>query len=311
MRLAQTLFESTFQNPVLLAAGTCGFGRELEEVVELDALGGIVTKSVTVEPRAGNPAPRVAEFHAGMLNSIGLANPGVRQVRAQELPWLRDNLSRAQVMVSVAGHDPDEFGTIVRELDSADGFLGFELNLSCPNDTTRGALPFALDPEALVRVVEQVRPLTERPLWAKLAPNVPDPAESARYAVEAGADAITMTNTMPGLHFDVGTFRARLGAGPGGLSGPALLPIGVHAVWRAAARIDKPIVGAGGISTAADALQYVLAGATLVQMGTACFADPSAAARVVDGLRRLGRERGCGDLSELRGAGAVTHPSAE
>jgi len=306
MKLEQQFFGATFQNPVLLAAGTCGFGEELEEVVDLEALGGIVTKSVTLEPRSGNPAPRVAEFHAGMLNSIGLANPGVARVRTDKLPWLRDNLRRPQVMVSVAGHDPDEFAKVVQHLDDADGFLGFELNLSCPNDSKRGALPFALDPEALTAVVSLVRPLTQRPLWAKLAPNAPDPSESARLAVEAGADAVTMVNTMPGLQFDLNSLEARLGAGPGGLSGPALLPIGVHAVWRTANKVEAPIVGAGGICTAEDAVQYLLAGASLLAMGTASFADPGAAGRVVAGLERFGGRRGFAQIDDLRGAGITT-----
>ncbi|MEZ4422406.1 MAG: dihydroorotate dehydrogenase [Gemmatimonadota bacterium] len=303
MTLEQELFGVRFQNPVLLAAGTCGFGEELAEVVDLERLGGLVTKSVTREPRAGNPAPRVAEFHAGMLNSIGLANPGVEAVRRDKLPWLRDHVRRAQVFVSVAGHDPEDFAAIVARLDDCDGFVGFEINLSCPNDTARGALPFALDPEALVVVVERVRARTQRPLWAKLAPNAPDPGASARLAVEAGADGVTMVNTLPGLQFDLDTLAPRLGAGPGGMSGPALLPVGVHAVWRARTQVSVPIVGAGGVATASDAAQYLLAGASLVQVGTASFADPASALRVVDGLARLGAAKGFSHIDALIGAG--------
>ena len=266
-------FGTTFQNPVLLAAGTCGFGQELAEVVELEALGGIVTKSVTWEARGGNPSPRVTEFPAGMLNSIGLANPGAEATRRDKLPWLAVNLSRARVFVSVAGHTPQEYLDIVRLLDSAEGFLGFELNLSCPNDSVRGGLPFALDPEALTAVVTGARALTRRPLLAKLAPNDPRLAETAIRARDAGADGITLINTLPGrvLHRDG---RPILGAEQGGVSGPALRAVGVQAVAAVRKVVDIPLLGVGGIFTVEDARQYLDAGATLVQMGTASFARP-------------------------------------
>lgn len=266
-------FGTTFQNPVLLAAGTCGFGQELFEVVELEALGGLVTKSVTWEPRQGNPSPRVTEFPAGMLNSIGLANPGAEATRRDKLPWLAQNLKRARVFVSVAGHTPTEYLDIVRLLDTADGFVGFELNLSCPNDSVRGGLPFALDPEALTAVIEGARGLTSRPLLAKLAPNDPRLADTARRAADAGADGITLINTLPGrvLHRDG---RPVLGAEQGGVSGPALRAVGVQAVAVVSRVVDVPILGVGGIFTAEDARQYLDAGATLIQMGTASFARP-------------------------------------
>lgn len=266
-------FGTTFQNPVLLAAGTCGFGQELSEVVELEALGGLVTKSVTWEPRQGNPSPRVTEFPAGMLNSIGLANPGAEATRRDKLPWLAQNLKRARVFVSVAGHTPTEYLDIVRLLDTADGFVGFELNLSCPNDSVRGGLPFALDPEALTAVIEGARGLTSRPLLAKLAPNDPRLADTARRAADAGADGITLINTLPGrvLHRDG---RPVLGAEQGGVSGPALRAVGVQAVAVVSRVVDVPILGVGGIFTAEDARQYLDAGATLIQMGTASFARP-------------------------------------
>ena len=280
------LFGTTFQNPVLLAAGTCGFGRELAGVVDLEALGGIVTKSVTREARQGNPAPRITEFGAGMLNSIGLANPGMDAVRRDHLPWLAGNLKRARVLVSVAGHAPDEYPTVVAHLDGADGFLGFELNLSCPNDTRRGGLPFALDGDALAGVVEACRRITERPLLVKLAPNDPRLADTARRAAEAGADGLTLVNTLPGrvLRPDG---RPVLGAGQGGVSGPALRPVGLQAVSVVRAAVDLPLVGVGGVLTATDARAYLQLGASLVQMGTATFASPRQPERVA---RRLVRE---------------------
>ena len=302
MRLEQTLFGAKFENPILLAAGTCGFGEELHGVLDLGALGGIVTKSVTLEPRAGNAAPRVVEVGDAMLNSIGLANPGLARVREEKLPWMKESLSDIRVFVSVAGHTPDEFWRIVEGLDDADGFLGYELNLSCPNDTRRGGLPFALDREALREVVEGARQLTRRPLLVKLAPNVPDIGPVAQAAEESGADGITLLNTMPGLIIDLESGQAALGAGSGGLSGPAMRAVGVHAVHRARECTTVPLVGVGGITSAGDALQYLLAGASLVQIGTATFADPRAAERVVEGITGYGERTALESVGDLIGA---------
>ncbi|MDX1646412.1 MAG: dihydroorotate dehydrogenase [Longimicrobiales bacterium] len=288
-----------FQNPVLLAAGTCGFGQELEDVVDLDRLGGFVTKSVTLEPRGGNPAPRVAEFSGGMLNSIGLANPGLERTRREKLPWIARSLRRAQVLVSVAGHTVGEFHDLVEGLDGAEGFLGFEINLSCPNDARRDGAPFALDPDSVTRIVEGCRSRTQRPLVAKLAPNDPDVSGTVRRAVEAGADAVTLTNTLPGLLLDPDTGRPALGGGAGGMSGPALRPSAVRAVQSARAVTDVPILGVGGILGAVDAVVYARAGADLVQMGTATFAAPRAGERLVRGLRRWGRRRGVRAWTDL------------
>jgi len=302
MLLDQTLFGVTFKNPVLLAAGTCGFGEEIREVLDLNALGGIVTKSVTLEPRAGNPAPRVVEAGNAMFNSIGLANPGLDKVCAEKLPWMREHLSGLQVFVSVAGHVPDEYWRIVEGLESVGGFLGYELNLSCPNDTRLGGLPFALDPDALREVVTGTRGITERPLLVKLAPNVPDIGPVAEAAEAAGADGITLVNTMPGLIIDVNSHGAILGAGPGGLSGPALRAVGVHAIHRARQHTSVPLVGVGGITDENDAIQYLLAGASLVQIGTATFADPRVAQRVVQGMARYGDGMGVDNIRDLVGA---------
>lgn len=189
------LFDTEFLNPVLLAAGTCGFGREVADTLDLESLGGFMTKSVTPEPRTGNPAPRVTEFGAGMLNSIGLANPGMKAVKRDHLPWIARSIRKARVWVSVAGHTITDYLDVVHELDDAPGFVGFELNLSCPNV---GGRPFALDPDALQQVIEKCRAATDRPLLAKLAPNDPDLAATARRAEATGADGLTLVNTMPG-----------------------------------------------------------------------------------------------------------------
>lgn len=288
MNTTVEVFGTTFQNPVLLAAGTCGFGMELSDVVDLEALGGFVTKSVTVEPRSGNPAPRVTEFAGGMMNSIGLANPGLEETRRHKLPWIRDHVTRARVFVSVAGHGEDEFLTLVEELEGEEGFLGFELNLSCPNDTRRDAAPFALDPDAVASVVSGARARTGRPLLVKLAPNDPDPARTARVADQAGADGLTLSNTLPGLLLDA-EGQARLGAGEGGVSGPALLPVGLRTVRAVRRTTALPLVGLGGISGVADAVAYARAGASLVGVGTASFADPRAGEKIARGMVRWGR----------------------
>lgn len=310
MSLEQLLFGTTFQNPILLAAGTCGFGEEIEEVVDLEALGGIMTKSVTLSPRAGNPAPRVTELGAGMLNSIGLANPGVERVKSDKLPWLRDHLARARVFVSLAGHSPGEYSALIDALDEEEGFLGYELNLSCPNDSGLGRLPFALDLPALEEVVRGARKRTERPLIVKLAPNTPDIGEAAAIAEGAGADGLTLVNTLPGLALDPVTCRPLIGAGPGGLSGPALRAVGIHAIYQARRRTKLPLIGAGGISNATDAVQYLLAGASLVQIGTASFADPRAAERVIRGLRSYCRRHGVTRVGDLTGAAEMTGKGA-
>jgi len=301
LRLSTKLFGATFQNPVLLAAGTCGFGMELDEVLDVDGLGGFVTKSVTLEPRIGNGAPRVTEFGGGMLNSIGLANPGLEGVRRDKLPWIRQNVSRAQVFVSVAGHSVEEYFEIVEGLADEQGFLGFELNLSCPNDASRDGPPFALDPDAVAAIVSGCRSRTDRPILAKLAPNDPDVGATARRAADAGADGLTLVNTLPGLLLDPVTGAARLGAGSGGMSGPALLPVGLRNVRAARAATDLPLIGVGGITRAQDAVAYARVGASLVEMGTASFADPRAASRVVKGLARFGRRHGFASWDGLVG----------
>lgn len=301
MTLAQRVFGVTFTNPVLLAGGTAGYGRELDGVLDLDRLGGLVTKAVTPEPRAGNPPLRTAEYGAGMLNSIGLANVGLDTFRAEKLPWLRDRLGSARVLVNVAGAMVEDYVAVVDGLDGEDGFLGYELNVSCPNVKEGGAV-FCARQDLLHQVVAAVRERTERPVIVKLAPNLPDIGGTAAVAVEAGADGLTLINTFPGLLFDIETRTPVLGAGTGGVSGPGILPMGVHAVWQAARAVDVPIIGVGGIRTGSDAVQYLLAGASLVEVGTASFVDPRAAERVVDELGRYGERHGVGHVAELVGA---------
>ncbi|MGQ0560648.1 MAG: dihydroorotate dehydrogenase [Gemmatimonadota bacterium] len=302
MQLDNQVFGATFQNPVLLASGTCGYGQELQDYLDLDALGGFVIKAVTVEERAGNPAPRVAEYDAGMLNSVGLANVGLAALQREKLPWLARHIRRARVFVNVAGKTVEEFAGIIRALDAAAGFFAYELNVSCPN-VKEGGIFFSSRADLLSEVVRAARTATARPLIVKLAPNVPDIGAMASAAAAAGADGLTLINTVPGLLFDVARRVPVLGAGTGGVSGPGILPIGVHAVFQARRRVSIPIIGAGGVRSAEDAAQYLLAGASLVQIGTANFADPRAASRVLSGMKRLGRRLGVTHVRELIGAG--------
>ena len=273
-----------FKNPVLLASGTAGYGLELEGVCDLDALGGIVTKCVSLAPRHGNPAPRVAEFAGGMLNSVGLANPGLEAVRDRELPAL---LARAagkfEVLVNVVGFTLDEYAAVIAGLGSLPGIAAFELNLSCPN-TAHGGIEFGAEPESVARIVRQCAAVTDRPLLAKLSPVLSDIAAMAAVAVEAGAAGVSLVNTFPGtLSEEDGA--PRLGAGRGGVSGPPLLPLGVLAVRQTRERLpDAVIIGLGGIRSAADARQYLRAGADLVAIGTAGLADPRLPERVANEL---------------------------
>ena len=283
--LSRELFGRRFQNPIVLAAGTAGFGIELDGVLDLERVGGLVTKAVSREPRGGNPPPRVAEFPGGMLNSVGLANPGVARVRDEYLPWLASRLRRAQVLVNVVGFTAEEYGDVVGELDGAPGITAFELNLSCPN-TRAGGIEFGADRECVHRIIAQCRGRTRLPLIAKLSPVLPDIAGMALVARDAGIDAISAVNTMPGLLFS-DTGSSRLGNGSGGVSGPGLLPIGVLAVARIVERIGPtPVIGVGGIRSAADVRQYLKVGASLVGIGTGTLADPRLPERIVQDLER-------------------------
>jgi dihydroorotate dehydrogenase (NAD+) catalytic subunit len=280
-----------FQNPIVLAAGTAAYGRELADIVDLDALGGLVTKAVSPEPRAGAPAPRVAEFDGGMINAVGLANPGVAAVRREHLPWLAAELPNTRKVANIVGFGVEEFAAVIAELDAAvesdsPGALdGYEINVSCPN-VKAGGMEFGADFVALAEVVRRARAVTRRPLFVKLSPTLADIGRSAAVAVDAGADAITLVNTIPGLVIDVESRRPALGFGTGGVSGTALRPVGVLATWKVRKAVKVPLLGIGGVTTADDALQYLVAGATLVGMGTAMLRDPRAPERVVRGLAK-------------------------
>ncbi|MCC7053508.1 MAG: dihydroorotate dehydrogenase [Gemmatimonadaceae bacterium] len=291
---------TTFQNPVVLASGTAAYGRELHDIVDLERLGGLVTKAVSLAPRPGAKAPRVSEFPGGMINAIGLANPGVDAVRDHELPWLAANLSRARVLVNVVGNAVEDFAEIITRLEGSAGVCGYELNVSCPN-VKAGGMEFGADRAVLAALVARARAATTRALVIKLSPTLPDLVGTAQVAVDAGADALTLTNTLPGLVIDVESRRPRIGFGSGGVSGPPLLPVGVLATWRVSRAVSVPIVGLGGVSRAEHALQYIIAGATLVGVGTAGMVDPRAPERIVTGLEAWCARHGVTSVASLRG----------
>ena len=296
----------TFQNPIVLAAGTAAYGHELAGVVDLGALGGIVTKAVSPEPRPGAPAPRVAEFGGGMINAVGLANPGVAAVRAEHLPWLARSLPSVRKMANIVGFAVEEFAAVIEQLEvslaaeSAGALDAFELNVSCPN-VKAGGMEFGADAEALTQVVRRARAATARPLFVKLSPTLPDIVRTAQTAVDAGADGLTLVNTIPGLVIDVGRRQPALGFGTGGVSGTALLPVGVLVTAKVRRAVKVPLVGIGGVSSAEDALQYLIAGATLVGIGTAMLRDPRAPERVVRDLARWCHRQGVSNIAEVVG----------
>ena len=310
-RLSAVVAGLRFENPIILASGTAGYGRELVDVIDFDVIGGLVTKAVSVEPRIGNPAPRVADFTGGMINAVGLANPGLEEVRGTHLPWLASHLPRTRKLYNVVGSAVEDYATVVAELDAAarargndgegDGGLdAFELNVSCPN-VKAGGLEFGADPGALRSVVALARAQTRRPVFVKLSPTLPDIAQSARVAVDAGADGLTLVNTLPGLVIDVEQRRPALSFGTGGVSGAGLLPVGVLATWKVSRVVKVPLIGVGGVTTASDALQYMMAGASLVGIGTAAMRDPRQPGRIVSDLDHWCSRHGVKSIADVVG----------
>jgi dihydroorotate dehydrogenase (NAD+) catalytic subunit len=304
--LAVEVASLSFQNPIVLAAGTAGYGVELEGVVDLDRVGGIVTKAVSLQPRTGAAEPRVGEFDGGMINAVGLANPGLEEVSRLHVPWLAIHHRRTRKLFNVVGFATDEFSEVVRCLEAAaavhpGGVDGYELNVSCPN-VKRGGTEFGADPGALRAVVSGARVVTKRPIFVKLSPTLPDIADAARIAVDCGADGVTVVNTIPGLVIDVERRKPAVGFGSGGISGRAILPVGVLATWKVSRAVSVPVIGLGGVAHGTDALQYVLAGASLVGVGTAAMRDPRTPERIVRELAEWCDSHGVRRISDLRGA---------
>ena len=299
--LSVTVAGIEFQNPVLLAAGTAAYGRELSGVLELDELGGLVTKAVSVEPRGGAPAPRVAEFEGGMINAVGLANPGVEEVRAQHLPWLEQNLRRAKVLVNVVGNTVEDYAAVVSRLDTSTAIAGYELNVSCPN-VKAGGVEFGADAATLSEVVRRARGSTRKPIFVKLSPTLPDIGRAAKTVADAGADGISVVNTLPGLVIDVEKRKPVLGFGTGGVSGTGLLPVGVLATHKVAKAVRLPVIGIGGINGVTDVIQYLIAGASLVAVGTAAMQQPRLPEKLVDDLARWCAGHRVQSVRELTGS---------
>ena len=299
--MSTCLGKAEIPSPVLTASGCSAFGRELAPFNDLPALGAVVTKSVQLRPRSGRPTPRMAETPSGMLNSIGLQGPGIDGLLADELPWLAERGARA--LVSIAGARVADFADLATRLRGVPGVLGIEVNISCPNVESRGEV-FACDPVAARDVVQAVREAADpaQPVYAKLSPDVTDIVAVARACTEAGADGLSMINTLLGLVIDPDTMRPVLGGVTGGLSGPAIRPVALRCVWQVhAAMPDMPILGMGGIRSGLDALQFVLAGASAVSVGTAVFNDPSAPARVAAELAGALAARGFARLADAVG----------
>ena len=288
----------TLANPLIAASGTFGFGREYGELYPLSTLGGISCKGLTLRERPGNPPPRIAETPGGMLNAVGLQNPGVESFIAHELPWLRQQ--GTVIIANIAGNTPEEYREMAGRLSETDVDM-IEMNISCPN-VKQGGVQFGTTCEGVTAVTSAVRRSCKKPLMVKLSPNVSDIGEMAAAAEAAGADAVSLINTLTGMRIDIRTRRPIIHNNTGGLSGPAVFPVAVRMVWQAAQRVKIPVVGLGGISTWQDAVEMLLAGATALQIGTVLFQDPYAPVKILEGLSRFLEEEGLSSVTELTGA---------
>jgi dihydroorotate dehydrogenase (NAD+) catalytic subunit len=287
------------KNPIIAASGTFGYGVEFEDVVHLDKLGGFVVKGLSREPMIGNPPPRLWETAAGMLNAIGLQNIGAAAFLTEKLPKLRQ-LKNIVVFANVFGYTREDYERTIEILNDGEGIAAYELNVSCPN-TTSGGLQFGSDPRSLDEVVTTAKRAARRPLIVKLSPNVTSIAQMAHIAQEAGADAISLINTFVAMAIDADTRKPRIANVTAGLSGPAIKPIALRMVYDAAHAVNIPVIGMGGISTAADVVEFMLAGATAVQIGTASYWDPCATEKIVDELKRWCQDHGVTRVAELTG----------
>ncbi len=286
-----------FENPLIAASGTFGFGHEYQEFYPLSTLGGISCKGITLKERPGNPPPRIAEAPGGMLNAVGLQNPGVDHFIEHDLPWLKQQ--GTVVIANIAGNTPEDYCAMAEKLSDTDVDM-IELNISCPN-VKQGGVQFGTTCAGVGGITEAVRKYCKKPLMVKLSPNVSDIGEIAAAAEAAGADAISMINTLTGMRIDIRTRRPIIRNNTGGMSGPALLPIAVRMVWQASQRVKIPIVGMGGISKWEDAVEMLLAGASALQIGTVFFTDPYAPVKILDGLNRYLDERNIQSVTELTG----------
>lgn len=297
-KLAVNIGGIRMKNPVTTASGTFGFGPEYAPYIDLNRLGAIVVKGTTLKPRAGNPTPRLVETPAGILNSIGLQNPGVDRFIEEALPYLAGY--DLPVIVNISGDTVEDYARLAGKLDRAHGVAGLEVNISCPN-VKKGGLQFGSDPAMAAEVTRAVKGSTNKPVIVKLSPNVTSIVAVAEKVAEAGADALSMINTLLGMAIDIKKRSPLLGNVMGGLSGPAVRPVAVRAVWQVYREVKLPIIGMGGITTAEDAIEFILAGATAVAVGTANFVNPRATMDVLEGIENYMVENGIRDLDELVG----------
>lgn len=287
-----------FKNPVLMASGTCGYGSEFDDFIDIAQLGGIIVKGTTLEPREGNPYPRMAETASGMLNAVGLQNKGIDYFEKNIYPRLSQY--DTNVIVNVNGNTVEEYTELSRRLDNLDAIPAIELNISCPN-VKRGGMIFGTNPGTASEVIAAVRKAYRKTLIVKLSPNVTDITEFARISEDEGADAISLINTLVGMAVDAGTMKPKLSTVTGGLSGPAIKPVALRMVWQAAKNVSIPVIGIGGIMNAQDALEFIMAGATAVQIGTASFIDPRTAVNVIAGITSFLDGRGFATVSQITG----------
>ena len=299
-----TLAGLELANPIIAASGTFGYGIEFEEIVHLERIGGLVTKGISMEPMAGHAAPRIIQTAAGMLNAIGLQNVGVEEFISRKLPPLR-RYPRCNIIVNVFGYTVGEYIAVIERLNQAAGISAYELNVSCPN-VHAGGMAFGSDPGSLEYLVGRAKAASARPLIVKLSPNVTSIAHMAKIAAEAGADAVSLTNTFLAMSIDAETRRPRLSNITGGLSGPAIKPIALRMVYETARAVSIPIIGMGGITTPEDVVEYLLAGAAAVEVGTASYADPRAVERLARGLESWCRGHGVERVASLTGALEIT-----
>lgn len=287
------------RNPVMTASGTFGYGREFSGYMDLEKIGAIVTKGLSLKPKAGNPMPRIVETPGGMLNAIGLQNVGIDAFVTEKLPYLRT--VSTPVIVNFFGNTLEEYEEVAGKLDAIPEVAGMEINISCPN-VKHGGIVFGTDPRSAFSVVKAVRGATIKPLIVKLSPNVTDIVEMAAACADADADALSLINTVTGMAIDLKNRRPYLANCTGGLSGPAIKPIALRMVWQVSRAVQLPIIGIGGVTTATDALEFMLAGATAVQVGTANFMTPDASQRIAEDMERYLRENGIDDVKEMIGA---------
>ena len=296
--LSVRLGRITLKNPVLVASGTFGYGEEYAELINLNELGGIMVKAVTLEPREGNPPPRLAETPAGLLNAIGLENPGVEVFLKEKLPFLRG--FQTAIIVNIAGEKEEEYLRLAERLNQVKGISALEVNISCPNVKEKGLI-FGTDPEQTFSLVKKLGEITDIPLIVKLTPNVTDITKIAQASQEAGAEALSLINTVLGMSIDVETRKPKLGNITGGLSGPAIRPIAVRMMWQTFQKVNLPLIGMGGITDAEDALEFILAGASAVAIGTANFIDPKTALEVIEGIKQYMQVKGIKNFKDLIG----------